>query len=217
MQVPAVEMERMPPAAVIDRRASQLLASVFAGKKPATGRKPVAIVTLGVQGAGKSTAIKRIAPRSFVQIDPDRVFNTLLHHGPLPDGGPVYSLSDEWTDRIINHAVRLKYDFVLDSAFPSSGVMRLIKRHGYRIEMLLVRTKRDVAREREVSRDLRRGWGTVGISLKSHRRTRDKVARIGPSMARAYADSLTVCDNNGTVMKCMQQPSISQAASMFRM
>ena len=212
-----VKMEEMPAPAVISQRAEKVVAAVFAGKKPPTGRKPIAIVTLGVQGAGKSTAIRRRTPPSFVQIDPDNITNILLRHGPLPNGGPVYSLSDEWTNLVVRHALRWKYDFVLDSAFPSRRMLDMIKSRGYRIEMLLVRATRSVARVREVNRDLRRGWGRPGLSLRSHRSTRDRIAQYGPPLANKFADTLTVCDNNGAVMRCMKQPSVARAAPLFEM
>lgn len=210
-------VEEMPEPDVIRRRAAALTQSVFQGKKPAVGRAPRAVVTIGVQGAGKSTAIRKQVPASYVRIDPDEVTNILINHTPLPDGGPVYSLTDTWSDGLVEYAVKNRYDFVLDSAFPSSRMLKLIKSHGYSIEMLLVRTVRDVARKREVSRDLKRGWGRPGLGIKTHVKTRDKIALYGPALARTYCSRLTVCDNTGKVMHCTRRPSLAGTDQFFRM
>ncbi len=210
--------ERMPPGAEIRRRAARLIEHVFAGKTPAAGRAPRAVVTIGVQGAGKSTAIARQVPRSFARIDPDRVFDVLNEFGSLPEGGPVYSLADSWTAMLVDHALRRRYDFVYDTALPSARMLRRIKARGYALRLLLVKTRRPIARAREVRRDGRRGWGRVGVGLASHRATRDDIAAKGPVMAARYADELTVCDNGGRVMHCGRCPMpVRQAERIFTM
>ncbi|KAK9816112.1 hypothetical protein WJX74_004316 [Apatococcus lobatus] len=212
------KLEKMPPSPEMRRRAAHLISVVFAGKSPAVGRAPRAVVTIGVQGAGKSTAIGRQVPASFVRIDPDLVFDVLNEYGPLPDGGPVFSLSDSWTLLLLDHALRHRYDFVYDTALPSSKTLRRIKARGYALRMLLVKTGRPVARGREVRRDMRRGWGRVGLSAKSHRATRDDIAQKGPGMAARYADELTVCNNGGRVMHCGRCPMpVRKAQALFRM
>lgn len=213
-----VKLEKMPPAEEIKRRAHKLVSEVFRGKLPAVGRAPAAIISMGVHGAGKSTAIRKRVPPSFVHIDPDEVMNILLKQGPLPNGGPVYSLSDQWTHHLLDHAIKNRYDFVLDTALPSAKTLRLIKSKGYTLELLLVRAMRSRARDREVRRDLGRGWGRVGLSSTTHRKTRDRISKEGPTMASKYADALTVCDNNGTVMQCMKHPMpLQQASKLFMM
>lgn len=196
----------MPPKDVIQKKLDALLENMFRGKHGAVGRKPIAIVTIGVQGAGKSTAIKKNSPRSFVVIDPDQVTNALLGKEPLPDDGPVFSLSNEWTHKIITHAIKGKYDFVYDTALPSRKTLASIKAHGYVLKMLLVHTNRKIARGREVARDMNRGWGRPGIGVRSHMSTRDAIATRGPQLVAKFIDELTVCDNSGRVMKCAPCP-----------
>lgn len=214
-----VAVERMPGPAEIRRRAEAVVSMLFRGKSPEPGRTPTCILTMGVQGAGKSTAIRRRAPRSYVRIDPDEVLNRLLRHGALPDGGNVFEVADKWTERVVRHAVRERYSFVLDSAMPSMRVARLLKAAGYRVEVLLVRARRPAARVREVKRDMRRGWGRPGVEVASQIRTRDRIAREGPVLAGRYADAITVCDNNGAAMRCPQRPEpfLKRHGALFSM
>ncbi|KAK9826965.1 hypothetical protein WJX74_001921 [Apatococcus lobatus] len=199
----------MPGRPEIERRARALVSQTFRGKSSDPGRTPTCILTMGVQGAGKSTAIRRRAPASYVRIDPDEVLNNLLRHGALPDGGEVFGLSDEWTERLVRHAIRHRYDFVLDSAMPSMRIARQLKAQGYNVEVLLVTARRPIAREREVQRDMRRGWGRPGVRVEGQIRTRDRIAREGPALASKYADTVTVCDNSGAVMQCSKKCSKS--------
>ena len=209
---------RMPPPDIIQQRITAIVSKLFTGKAPVTGRRPVAYITTGVQGAGKSTAIRTQVPKGFVVIDPDTVTNVLLGNGPLPDEGPVFSLASEWTHEIIKYLVHRRYDFVYDTALPGKGTLALIKAGGYFLKMILVRTPRPEAREREEQRDMRRGWGRPGIGLKSHRSTRDAIAIKGPELVRKFVDELTVCDNAGRVMHCEKCPlSASRTREMFLM
>lgn len=209
----------MPSRIEIDSRLDKLVADVFRGHSPAPpGRRPSALVTMGVQGAGKSTAIRRLRPRGSVLIDPDHVTNVLLKQGPLPDDGPVFSLADVWTHKLLDHALRHRYDLVYDTALPSRSTLAAIKRRGFFLKVVLVHTVRGVARERETRRDLARGWGRVGISLRSHRATRDSIRRRGPGLVRRFADELTTCDNSGRVMRCEKCPlPLGRARELFSM
>lgn len=206
MDASSIVKYMMPNRKEIDSRITAIVNKLFLGKKPAQGRAPIAYVTIGVQGAGKSTAIKSQVPKSFVVVDPDMVTNILLGHGPLPDEGPVFSLSTEWTHQILKCIVAMRFDFVYDTALPNRSTLSIIKRAGYRLKMILVRTPRYRARDREVTRDMGRGWGRPGVSERSHRSTRDAIATIGPILVKRYVDEVTVCDNKGKVMKCVHCP-----------
>lgn len=212
------ELDAMPTKEEVERRIDVLLRKMFGGKRPVVGRKPIAIATIGVQGAGKSTAIKKNCPSSFVIIDPDQVTNALLGKAPLPDDGPVFSISNAWTHKIIDFALRRRYDFVYDTALPSRRTLADIKGRSYNLKMLLVHTHRRVARGREVKRDLDRGWGRPGVGERSHRSTRDAIAQKGPELVARYVDELTVCDNGGRVMKCAPCPLQSdELTRLFQM
>lgn len=208
----------MPSKGKMERVLDGLIRSMFSGKRPAVGRRPTAVITVGVQGAGKSTAIKRLVPGSYVVIDPDEVTVALNGDRPLPDGGMLFSLSNDWTHRILSYAIARRFDFVYDTALPSRATLAALKANSYDVKMLLVHTERRTARDREVRRDLSRGWGRPGIGIASHRSTRDEIAKRGPQLAMQYVDELTVCDNDGRVMKCapcsLRMPEV---ARLFRM
>lgn len=211
-----VSAKPWPSEAEIARKAGIVMRKVFALAVP--GREqPRAVVTIGVMGSGKSTAVKKIARgwRPAV-IDPDQVCIALLGHGRLPSGGDLYDLSHRWTTSVVERAVAGRYNVVYDAAVPSERLLKTLRRAGYRIEMLLVRATREKARGREVSRDLRRGWGRAGVSERAHISTAADISKNGPRLAAKYADSLTVCDNTGRVMRCLNagQPRALSATAL---
>lgn len=216
--LPGIRPIFMPSKDKMQKILDALIKSMFSGKRPAQGRRPMVIITVGVQGAGKSTAIKRFAPKSCVVIDPDKVTIALNGRKALPEQSFVYSLANDWTHEIVRYAMKHRFDFVYDTALPSRETLAAMKANSYTIKMLLVHTHRPIARGREVRRDLARGWGRPGIGLVSHRSTRNEIAKRGPELARKYVDELTVCDNSGKVMKCapcsLHRPEM---ARMFQM
>ena len=193
-----------PTAASMARIATALVDRTFAGAVP--GReKPRAVVTIGVMGSGKSTAVKKIARgwRPAV-IDVDAVTYEFLGGGKLPDSGSLYDLSDAWTTHVFARAVREGYNIVYDSVLPTVSILQSLKKAGYCIEMMLVCATQPQARRRQVKRDLARGWGRPGRSESSHIRIQRTISNTGPSLARRYADFLTVCDNRGPTMRCTE-------------
>ena len=213
-----VSAKPWPSEAEIARKAGLVIRKVFKNAVP--GREgPRAIVTIGVMGSGKSTAVKKIA-RGWCPavIDPDQVCIALLGHARLPSGGDLYDLSHRWTTSIVERAVAGRYNVVYDAAVPSERLLKILRRAGYRIEMLLVHATREKARGREVKRDLKRGWGRAGVSERAHVSTAADISVNGPKLAAKYADSLTVCDNSGRVMRCIDagDPRKSSATALAR-
>ncbi|RZK83136.1 MAG: hypothetical protein EOO66_25015 [Methylobacterium sp.] len=207
-----------PSLGEIERKARALMADMFDRALPGRDH-PSAIVTIGVMGSGKSTAVKQLRrkmPGDWrpAYIDPDAVAVKLLGGAELPSGGDLYDLASKWTRRIWDHAVRNRYNLVYDAPVPSTNLLKTLRRAGYAVELLLVRAGQPVARRREVARDLRRGWGRPGVSQRGHLSTQADISKNGPAMAARYADRLTVCDNSGKVMKCMDMGDPRQVRAL---
>lgn len=195
-----------PPMRDLAAKARGLMDRTFDHAQPGMP-EPRAIVTIGVMGSGKTTAVRKIS-RGWRQwrpalIDPDQIAIALLGKRKLPSGGDLYDLASKWTRRIWDHAIRGRYNIIYDSAVPSEHLLKSLRRAGYRIELLTVRASQPVARKREVLRDHRRGWGRPGVSERGHLSTQGDISKNGPKFAERYADTLTVCDNTGRVMKCV--------------
>ena len=191
-----------PTQKELERKARVLMDRTFERAVPGRER-PRAIVTIGVMGSGKSTAVMQIARGwSPAVVDPDSVAVDFLGGRKLPGGGSLYDLAKKWTTRVFQHAIDGRYNIVYDSPVPSERILRALRRAGYSIEMLLVRASQRVARRREIDRDLARGWGRPGVSEGAHMSTARLISREGPKMAVRYANRLTVCDNTGNGMRC---------------
>lgn len=191
-----------PTEKKLESQACALMNRTFDRAVPGRER-PRAIVTIGVMGSGKSTAVKQLA-RGWAPavIDPDAVAIQFLGGKGLPGGGSLYTLASQWTNRIFQHALTARYNIVYDSPFPSETLLRALRRAGYHVELLLVRASQRLARKREVARDLKRGWGRPGVRESQHLSTSRSISENGPKLAVRYADKLTVCDNTGTGLRC---------------
>ena len=148
----------------------QIWEKTFANRTPSS--KPQAFIMCGVQGSGKTTAADRVLAQhpGLVMINPDLVMIDLLApETKLPDGPrgkPYFSYSQQLTAEMLAHAWQHRYSMLLDLSLPPLDVLRKMRRQGYAIHLMALRTPERTARKREIHRDINKlRWGRVGQIL----------------------------------------------------
>ena len=120
--------------------------------------------------AGKSTKAKALLKqeKNFVYVNPDSTL-IALNGGrkKLPDDQPeIFSESQALTQQILTHAVTNRFNICLDTSIPSTTVLKQLKDLGYTITFVVMSTPAELARKREVIRDLTQlHWGRAGKPL----------------------------------------------------
>ena len=120
--------------------------------------------------AGKSTKAKDLLKtlKNYCYINPDSTL-IALNGGrkKLPDNQPdIFANSQALTEQILEHAVANRFNICLDTSIPSGTVLTQLKALGYKITFVVMSTPAEIAREREVFRDLTQlNWGRPGEPL----------------------------------------------------
>lgn len=106
--------------------------------------------------------------KNMIYINPDSTL-IALNGGrkKLPDDAPeIFDMSQKLTERIVDHAVSSKFNVCLDTSIPSNGLLSNMKNKGYDITFVVMTTPAELARKREVNRDLTQlNWGRAGKLL----------------------------------------------------
>lgn len=150
---------------VLARRSRKVLEDSFAGKK--SNDNPRAIIMAGPQGSGKSTKAKAMLrkEKGFVYVNPDSTL-IALNGGrrKLPDDEPeIFETSQQLTERIVEHALENRFNICLDTSIPANSLLNNMKNKGYDITFVVMTTPPELARKREVNRDLTQlNWGRAG-------------------------------------------------------
>lgn len=150
------------------RRRLKALEDSFKGKTSIS--RPRAYIMAGPQGSGKSTKAKAILrdEKNFVYVNPDSTLMALNGgRRKLPDDNPeIFSDSQFLTEQILEHCITSKFNLCLDTSIPSSTLLSKMKRQGYEITFVVMTTPAELARKREVHRDLTQlHWGRAGEPL----------------------------------------------------
>lgn len=205
----------MASSRVLQKRVHKIWQDTFAGKTP--NSQPVAIIMAGAQGSGKSTKAKSILRdrKNFTYINPDSTL-IALNGGrkKLPDDQPeIFSESQALTEQILTHAVTSRFNICLDTSIPSTTVLKQLKALGYTITFVVMSTPAELARKREVIRDLTQlNWGRAGISSAAQRNTAAELTQRLPVAISQFADSVVSCQNHQSVMTCSDNSRIRPAA-----
>ena len=139
-------------------------------KNKTTDEHPHAIIMAGPQGSGKSTKAKDLLKtlKNYCYINPDSTL-IALNGGrkKLPDDQPdIFANSQALTEQILEHAVANRFNICLDTSIPSGTVLTQLKALGYKITFVVMSTPAELARKREVFRDLTQlKWGRAGEPL----------------------------------------------------
>ena len=82
----------------------------------------------------------------------------------LPDDDPgVFESSQQLTERVVQHAIANRFNVCLDTSVPAPSLLAKMKDQGYSITFVVMTTPQEVARKREVHRDLTQlKWGRAG-------------------------------------------------------
>ncbi len=145
-----------PSREVLAQRSRKVLEDSFLGKK--SSEHPRAIIMAGPQGSGKSTKAKAMLKKekNMTYINPDSTL-IALNGGrrKLPDENPeVFDASQRLTERIVDHALANRFNVCLDTSIPSDGLLTRMKNKGYDVTFVVMTTPAELARKREVNRDL---------------------------------------------------------------
>lgn len=161
----------------------------------------------GPKGSGKSTKAKAMLrdERNFVYVNPDSTL-IALNGGrkKLPDANPdVFNASQRLTEKIVDHALANRYNVCLDTSIPANGLLNNIKGLGYDITFVVMTTPAELARKREVHRDLTQlKWGRPVINSVDQANTAADIARTLPQTISRFADSVVTCQNANAIMSC---------------
>lgn len=150
------------------RRRLKALEDTFKGKT--SNAHPRAYIMAGPQGSGKSTKAKAILrnEKNFCYINPDSTLMALNGgRKKLPDDNPgVFADSQFLTEQILEHCIANKFNLCLDTSIPSTALLGSMKKRGYDITFVVMTTPAELARKREVHRDLTQlNWGRAGEPL----------------------------------------------------
>lgn len=204
-------MARSETGSTLEQRAHKVLRDSFSGKK--SNANPRAIIMAGPQGSGKSTKAKALLRKevNFVYINPDSTL-IALNGGrrKLPDNDPdVFNSSQELTERVVQHAIANRFNVCLDTSIPAPSLLTKMKDKGYSITFVVMTTPQELARKREVHRDLTQlKWGRAGINSVAQAATATEIARSLPQTISRFADSVVTCQNAGSVMSCTDDTRI---------
>ena len=106
--------------------------------------------------------------KNYCYINPDSTL-IALNGGrkKLPDNQPdIFANSQALTEQILEHAVANRFNICLDTSIPSGTVLSQLKALGYKITFVVMSTPAEIAREREVFKDLTQlNWGRPGKPL----------------------------------------------------
>ena len=198
------------------RRQKKVVRDSFNGKT--SNEHPRAYVMAGPQGSGKSTKAKALlrSEKNFVYVNPDSTLMALNGgRRKLPDDDPeLFDTSQRLTERVLDHAVAKRLNICLDTSIPSPKVLTEMQNGGYDIKFVVMTTPAQLARSREVNRDLTQlNWGRPGIPSVAQAKTAADLSKNLSATIERFADSVVTCENSKAVMSCTDDSRIKPSSA----